>query len=222
MCPSRGDLCIIPPVFHNVNNYFKKLLNTVFSLQQRAQHALHEPCHAVVLIQESQPDVGVDQLQKPSPPQGPCKAGDHHEKDPEIKQAFSQAEDSAGDLVQPVDHRQLRENVSSLQAQLQEAEDAASSAEEREGDARREAERLRLQLEEAEDAALSAEEQASDRVYRIGQKNSVTVYKLIADRSIEQNILGLQEKKAALSDIAVGGDRDIMHMSADEIISIIE
>ena len=69
---------------------------------------------------------------------------------------------------------------------------------------------------------LSAEEQASDRVYRIGQKNSVTVYKLIADRSIEQNILGLQEKKAALSDIAVGGDRDIMHMSADEIISIIE
>ena len=63
--------------------------------------------------------------------------------------------------VEPADYRQLRENVSSLQAQLQEAEDAASSAEEREGDARREAERLRLQLEEAEDAALSAEEQAA-------------------------------------------------------------
>ena len=69
---------------------------------------------------------------------------------------------------------------------------------------------------------LSAEEQASDRVYRIGQKNNVQIYKLISDRSIEQNILRLQQQKAALSDMAMGGEQDIMRMSAEEIISILE
>ena len=68
---------------------------------------------------------------------------------------------------------------------------------------------------------LSAENQASDRVHRIGQRRNVQIYKLIAEKSIEENILRLQESKAALSDMAVGGDGDIMRMSAEELLELL-
>ena len=69
---------------------------------------------------------------------------------------------------------------------------------------------------------LSAENQASDRAYRIGQKRNVQIYKLITDKTIEEKIIDLQTKKAELYDIAVNGEGDIMHMSADDIMSILE
>lgn len=47
---------------------------------------------------------------------------------------------------------------------------------------------------------LSAENQATDRAYRIGQKNNVQVYKLITKDSIEEKIYELQQKKAELTD----------------------
>ena len=47
---------------------------------------------------------------------------------------------------------------------------------------------------------LSAENQATDRAYRIGQKNNVQVYKLITKDSIEEKIYELQERKAKLSE----------------------
>ena len=67
----------------------------------------------------------------------------------------------------------------------------------------------------------SAENQASDRAYRIGQKNNVQIYKLITDRTIEEKITELQKKKAELYDIAVNGEQDIMHMSAEDILEIL-
>ena len=42
------------------------------------------------------------------------------------------------------------------------------------------------------------EAQATDRAYRIGQKNPVFVYKLISAGTIEEKILMLQQKKRAL------------------------
>ena len=47
---------------------------------------------------------------------------------------------------------------------------------------------------------LAAENQATDRAYRIGQKNNVQVYKLITKNSIEEKIYELQQKKAKLVD----------------------
>ena len=47
---------------------------------------------------------------------------------------------------------------------------------------------------------VSTENQATDRAYRIGQKNNVQVYKLITKNSIEEKIYKLQEKKAKLAD----------------------
>jgi len=46
----------------------------------------------------------------------------------------------------------------------------------------------------------AAERQATDRAYRIGQKNPVFVYKLITEETVEDKILQLQEKKKDLVD----------------------
>lgn len=46
---------------------------------------------------------------------------------------------------------------------------------------------------------LAAQNQATDRTHRIGQKNQVTIYKLIAKDSIEEKIIDLQEKKRKLA-----------------------
>jgi len=47
----------------------------------------------------------------------------------------------------------------------------------------------------------AAENQATDRAHRIGQHQSVMVYKLIVENTIEQKILELQQRKQALADV---------------------
>ena len=48
---------------------------------------------------------------------------------------------------------------------------------------------------------LAAERQAEDRAHRIGQKNKVTVFKLVTKNTIEEKVLALQEKKGLLIDL---------------------
>jgi superfamily II DNA or RNA helicase len=52
----------------------------------------------------------------------------------------------------------------------------------------------------------AAENQATDRAHRIGQDKPVFVYKLVAAGSIEEKILALQDKKAALADAILSDD----------------
>lgn len=70
---------------------------------------------------------------------------------------------------------------------------------------------------------FSAEEnQATDRAHRIGQKNTVNVYKLIAKDTIEENIVKLQEKKHALADqILSGEDMGSGSFTKEEILELI-
>ena len=49
---------------------------------------------------------------------------------------------------------------------------------------------------------LAAERQAEDRAHRIGQKNKVTVIKLVCQNTVEERILSLQKRKGLLIDLA--------------------
>ena len=52
----------------------------------------------------------------------------------------------------------------------------------------------------------TAQNQATDRTHRIGQKNVVTVYELIAEATIEEQILNLQKAKSDLVEEILSGD----------------
>ena len=52
---------------------------------------------------------------------------------------------------------------------------------------------------------VAVQNQATDRAYRIGQKNVVTVYKLVTEGTIEEKIIEMQEKKKQLADNVLGG-----------------
>lgn len=69
----------------------------------------------------------------------------------------------------------------------------------------------------------AAQDQATDRAHRIGQHACVQVYKLIAKDTIEEKILNLQSKKAALLDaVAEDGDTGILDMSKEELLALLE
>ena len=53
---------------------------------------------------------------------------------------------------------------------------------------------------------LAVQNQATDRAHRIGQKNTVTVYKLVVKGTIEENILKLQDRKRELADQILAGE----------------
>ncbi len=63
----------------------------------------------------------------------------------------------------------------------------------------------------------AVEDQASDRAHRIGQTKSVFVYKMIAADTVEERILELQERKAALAKIAFSEDDEMPGLEFDEI-----
>ncbi len=65
---------------------------------------------------------------------------------------------------------------------------------------------------------VAAENQASDRAHRIGQKNSVTVIKLICKNSIEEKVIKLQQLKNNLaSSIILSGDKKISSLTQEDI-----
>lgn len=70
---------------------------------------------------------------------------------------------------------------------------------------------------------LAAQNQATDRAHRIGQRQCVQVYKLIARGTIEEKILDLQDKKAALLDVLSGeNEGSILNMSKEELLGLLE
>lgn len=53
---------------------------------------------------------------------------------------------------------------------------------------------------------LAAENQATDRAHRIGQKHSVKIYKMVAQDTIEEKIIALQQKKAELANAILSNE----------------
>lgn len=71
----------------------------------------------------------------------------------------------------------------------------------------------------------AAQAQATDRAHRIGQTNVVSVYKVIAEHTIEERILHLQEAKNELADrIVCSGDAGISlaNLTEDDLMDLLQ
>ena len=68
----------------------------------------------------------------------------------------------------------------------------------------------------------AVEAQATDRAHRIGQKKTVYVVKMIAEGSVEERVLALQQKKQLVIDATVGAsDEAIMSkMSFEDLRAV--
>ncbi len=63
----------------------------------------------------------------------------------------------------------------------------------------------------------AVEDQASDRAHRIGQTKPVFVYKLLAADTVEDRILELQQRKADLARIALGGEGELDGLEVEDL-----
>lgn len=69
---------------------------------------------------------------------------------------------------------------------------------------------------------VAVQNQATDRAHRIGQDKVVSVFKLIAKNSVEENIIKLQRSKEELSsDIINGENISLSGLSKEELLSIL-
>lgn len=70
---------------------------------------------------------------------------------------------------------------------------------------------------------LAAQNQATDRAYRIGQDNKVTVLRLIMKGTIEERILKMQEDKQSLADSIISEDGvSISGLDKEQLLAVLE
>ncbi|MGR5540909.1 DEAD/DEAH box helicase, partial [Vibrio campbellii] len=67
----------------------------------------------------------------------------------------------------------------------------------------------------------AVEDQASDRAYRMGQMNPVTVYRLVASDTVEEKIIQLHEEKRDLADKVLSGQSEANHLKPDMLMALI-
>lgn len=66
------------------------------------------------------------------------------------------------------------------------------------------------------------EQQATDRAYRIGQRNNVTVYHLISQHTIEEKIIRLHKTKRDLSESLLEGGNMSNALTQEELINLLK
>ncbi|MEM1280834.1 MAG: DEAD/DEAH box helicase, partial [Cyanobacteria bacterium P01_H01_bin.152] len=65
-------------------------------------------------------------------------------------------------------------------------------------------------------------DQASDRAHRIGQQRPVTIYRLVAQGTIEDKIVALHKTKRDLADSLLAGTDVSSKISTDELLALIQ
>jgi superfamily II DNA or RNA helicase len=68
----------------------------------------------------------------------------------------------------------------------------------------------------------AVEDQASDRAHRIGQQRPVTVYRFVAENTIEEKIVKLHHEKRDLADSLLAGTEQSGSLTADDLLSLIK
>lgn len=67
----------------------------------------------------------------------------------------------------------------------------------------------------------AVEDQASDRAYRIGQQRPVTIYRLVAEGTIEEQIVALHARKRDLADSLLEGGEISAKLDADALLTLL-
>jgi SNF2 family DNA or RNA helicase len=67
----------------------------------------------------------------------------------------------------------------------------------------------------------AVEDQAADRAHRIGQERPVLVHRLVAEDTVEQRMLALQEKKRALANAATHGAEAAFGLTRQDLLALI-
>ena len=67
----------------------------------------------------------------------------------------------------------------------------------------------------------AVEDQASDRAHRIGQDKPVTVYRLVAQGTIEEQILGLHREKREMVSGLLAGTGSARPLSAEDLAALL-
>lgn len=69
---------------------------------------------------------------------------------------------------------------------------------------------------------VAAEQQAADRAHRIGQRNPVQVFRLVAKDSVEEKIIRLQQEKANLAEAILSeGVSSLSSLSAEDLLELL-
>lgn len=69
----------------------------------------------------------------------------------------------------------------------------------------------------------AAQNQATDRAHRIGQTKVVSVHKVIAQGTIEERIVNLQDMKSELADQIIGGSgMSLSTLTKDDLLELLE
>jgi superfamily II DNA or RNA helicase len=67
----------------------------------------------------------------------------------------------------------------------------------------------------------AVEDQAADRAHRIGQERPVLVHRLVAEATVEERMLVLQEKKRALANAATHGSGAAFGLTRDDLLALL-
>jgi superfamily II DNA or RNA helicase len=67
----------------------------------------------------------------------------------------------------------------------------------------------------------AVEDQAADRAHRIGQDKPVMVYRIVAEDTVEERIIALQQRKRALADAALGGADQAAAITRDDLMALL-
>lgn len=67
----------------------------------------------------------------------------------------------------------------------------------------------------------AVEDQAADRAHRIGQERPVIVHRMVAEDSVEERILALQDQKRAIAEAALGGADRAVSLTRDDLLALL-
>jgi len=68
----------------------------------------------------------------------------------------------------------------------------------------------------------AVEDQAADRAHRIGQDRPVMVYRLVAEETVEERILVLQDAKRGIADAALGDAARAASLTKDDLLALLQ